>query len=144
MIDKWVLPICVSLVVGLAICLILIIVFKIKLEISTKQEINALCDKIEKETYGLEFNKWYPIDVYYKNKDKLDWAIVQFIDELHDFTPLPIIAECSKKDKAWYDTLGNKIEYMPIAFMLWKPVDNKIIDEAFVKLWEMKKNGIND
>ena len=142
--DKWVLPICVSLVVGLAICLIAVIVIEIKLEKIKKQAEYILGCKIEKETYGLEFNKWYPIDVYYKNKDKLDWAIVQFIDELHDFTPLPIIAEFSKKDKLWYDTLGNKIEYMAIAFMLWKPVDNKIIDEAFVKLWEMKKNGIND
>ena len=81
----------------------------------------------------LEYGKWYPISVYYENKDKLDWALVQFKETQTDFMPLPYVAEYIKRDGVWV-TRSDKDRYLcemcePIAFMLWKPYGKKELEE---------------
>lgn len=79
---------------------------------------------IDKDS-GLEFNKWYPIEEYYKRKDKLDWALVQFEETKTGFKPLPKIAVYKKNDRVWatYTDCDRYLCEMcePIAFMLWTP-----------------------
>lgn len=77
----------------------------------------------------LEYGKWYPISVYYENKDDLDldWALVQFKETKKGFMPLPYIAEYIKRYGVW-TTQSDKDRYLcelcePIAFMLWQPYE---------------------
>lgn len=126
--DEWVLPLCFVLIIILAICLFAIIVFEIKLGQLTIEAKNILCDETKKDIDKLEFNKWYSIDVYYKNQDKLDWALVQFKETKTGFMPLPCIAEYKKIGRVWTTYNDDTDRYLcelcePIAFMLWKPYE---------------------
>lgn len=80
---------------------------------------------------NLEFGKWYPIEEYFKNIDKLDWVLVQFKENYSDFYPLPIVVEFNKRNKVWvnYTDRDRYIVEMlePVAFMLWQPYDKEII-----------------
>ena len=77
---------------------------------------------------NLKFNKWYPIEEYYKNIDNLDWVLVQFKERYTDeFSPKPIVAKFNEKDRIWVSET-NKDRYIcemlkPIAFLIWKPYD---------------------
>lgn len=93
------------------------------LVLNALNELKAI--KEAKPSGTLEYGKWYPISVYYKNKDKLDWALVQFKDTKTGFMPLPFIAEYIKRDRVW-TTHSDKDRYLcelyePVAFMLWQP-----------------------
>ena len=85
---------------------------------------------IDKDS-GLKYNTWLPIELYYKNADKLDWALVQFKETRTGYMPLPKIAEYKKRDKVWatYTEVDRYLCEMcePVAFMLWQPCDKGVI-----------------
>ena len=79
----------------------------------------------------VHFNEWRPINFYFTEKGKHDWALVQFKEKATAFTGIPHICEWRKSGKfgeGWHTQDGDDdmatFEYLndfcsAIAFLEW-------------------------